>query len=69
MAFRTDDSQTACVFHVLGQLDIGTTTGHVGSDRNRTLLTRQGHDLGLFLVQLSVQYIVLDLTHRKHTAQ
>ena len=60
MAFRTDDSQTACVFHVLGQLDIGTTTCHVGSDGYGAVATSLRNDMGLALVVLSIEDLVCD---------
>jgi len=69
VTFRTDDGQTAGCFHFLRQLDVGTTTGHVGGDRHRTALTGSRHDFGFFLVQLRVQDIMFDLTHGKHTTQ
>ena len=34
MAFCTDDGKTACLLNLLGELDVGTTTCHVGSDGN-----------------------------------
>ena len=50
VTFRTDDSQTACCLYFSRQLDVGTTTGHVGCDSYRSALTCQGNDLGFFLV-------------------
>src|ERR1041384_1090846 len=42
----------------LVELDVGAAAGHVGRDRERALLTRARHDLGLALVILRVQHLV-----------
>ena len=65
----SDNRQTSGFTHGRRELDIGSTTGHVGSDRDRTCLSGLCHDLGLALVQLGVQYIVFNLTQSQHTAQ
>jgi hypothetical protein len=44
----------------LVEFDVGAATGHVGGDRDRPLLPRPGHDLGLPLVVLGVQHLVLE---------
>ena len=82
MALGTDDSQTTGCLYLRRKLNIGTTTGHVGGNGNGTLtvsaLSGQCYDVGLLLVQLSIQHLVGDtlaLTglrvhiHIKHTAQ
>ena len=69
VTFRTDDSQTTCSLHLITQLDIGTTTCHVGSNGYRTALTGLSHDVSFFLVQFGIQYIMLDLTQGKHLTQ
>ena len=73
MALGTDDGKTAGGFHLGRQLDIGTTTCHVGGDGHDTLavngLTGLGNDVGLLLVQLSVQHVVGDVAQVKHAAQ
>ena len=62
VAFGADDGQTALLLHAGSQLDIGTTTGHVGGNRDGSRLTGFGNDVSLLLVQLGIQYVVLDMT-------
>ena len=69
VTFRTDDGQTACGFYFRAQLDVGTTTCHVGSDGHCTTETGFCNNFSFFLVQLRIQYAVFDLTHGKHFAQ
>ncbi len=69
MTFCTDNRQTACCLHFRTQLDIGTTTCHVGSNGHRTALTGFRNDFGFLLVQFRIQYIVRNLTQGKHLAQ
>ena len=82
MALCTDDGQTTCSLNLRRELNIGTTTSHVGGDGNGTLsvgaLSGQCYDVGLLLVQLSVQHLVGDTlalasfriyVHIKHTTQ
>ena len=82
MTLCTDDRQSTGLFDLRRQLDIRTTTSHVGGDGHGTLtigaLTSQCHDVGLLLVQLGIQHLMGDtLTsarlrvhiHIEHTAQ
>ena len=69
MTLRTDDGKTSGLFHFGRQLDIGTTTCHVGGDRYNTCPTGLSDYLRFLLVQLGVEDIMLDLTKRQHTAQ
>ena len=69
MTLRTDDGKTTGLFHFGRQLDIGTTTCHVGGDRYNTCPTGLSDYLRLLLVQLGVEDIMLDLTQGQHTAQ
>ena len=69
MALRTDDSETSGFLHLRRQLDIGTTTRHVGCYRHNARSARFGNDLRLLLVQLGVEDIMLDLTDIEHLAQ
>ncbi|MNJ12528.1 hypothetical protein D3C77_67210 [compost metagenome] len=47
-------------FPVTAQEDVGTTTGHVGSNGQCPRTTGLGDDLGFFFVVLGVQYLVID---------
>ena len=69
MPLRTDDGQTAGFFHLRRQLDIRSTTCHVGCYRYHAGSTRLGYHLRLLLVQFRVQNIMLDLADVKHLAQ
>ena len=69
MTFRTDNSQTTRSFHFRTQLNVGTTTCHVGSNSHNTLLTSLCHNIRLSLMQFRIQYIMLNLAHSKHFAQ
>ena len=69
MALGADNGQTAGGTYGRRQLDIGTTTGHVGGDGHGSRLSGLGHDFGLALVQLGVQHVVFDFAQGEHTAQ
>ena len=69
MALRTDNCQTTRSFHFRAQLDIRTTTGHIGSDGHSSTQTGFGNDVRFFLVQLGIQHAVLNLAHSQHLAQ
>ena len=69
MTLSTNDSQTACVFHLLGELDIGTTTRHVGSNGYHTRTTRFRYDIRLVLVKFGVEDVVLDLAEGEQFAK
>ena len=69
MTFRTDNSQTSGIFHLLAQLDVGTTTGHIGSNSYSLRFTGFCNNIRFFLVQLGIQYVVPDTPQLQHTAQ
>ena len=69
MALRTDNCQTTRSFHFRAQFDIRTTTGHIGSNGNSTAQTGFSYDICFLLVQLGIQYAMLNLAHRQHLAQ
>ena len=73
MALGTDDGKTACSLNLRRELDIGTTTSHVGGDGYGTqainALTSLGYDVSLLLVQLGVQYLMRNIAHVEHLAQ
>ena len=50
VAFGADDGKTAGFAHSAFQLDIGTTTSHIGGDGDVAGFTSMGNDFGLFLV-------------------
>ncbi len=51
------------------ELDVGSAAGHVGRDRHRPRLSRSGHDLGLALVILGVEYVVRNPGPLEHARQ
>ena len=65
----TDDSQTAGCFHFRAQLDVGTTTCHVGGNGNNGALTCLCYNIRLLLVEFGVEHIVRNATHLEHTAK
>jgi len=69
VALSTDDGQTTSSLHLRRQLDISTTTSHVGGDGDGGRLTSESYDVSLFLVQLSVQHLTGDMTHVEHLLQ
>ena len=69
MTLRTDNCQTTCSFHFRAQFDIRTTTGHIGSNGYCTAQTGFSYDVCFLLVQLGIQYAMLNLAHRQHFAQ
>ena len=69
MTLRTDNGKTARGFYFRAQLDVRTTTRHVGGDGYGAAQTGFGHDVGFFLMQFRIQYVVLDFAHGQHLAQ
>ena len=73
MALGTNDGKTACCLHLWGELDISTTTCHVGGDGDSTLAVGRasclGYDLSLLLVELGIEHIVRNIAHLEHLAQ
>ena len=69
MSLSADDSETACCFHLGRELDIGTTTGHIGGNGYRTGLTRLGDDVCLLLEELCIEHIVRDMSQVEHPAE
>ena len=62
VAFRADDGQTAFLTNFRCQLDIGTTTGHVGGNGDGAFATGFCHNVSLLLVQLGVQDIMFNMS-------
>ena len=65
MALSTDDGQSACCLHLGRELDIGTTTCHVGGNGDGTQLALLladfiDVDVGIFLVALCQFLIVTE---------
>src|SRR5690606_40653379 len=69
VTLRTDDGQTSCLDNLFGKLDVGTTTGHVGSDGHLTRTTSLRNNLCLFLVKLSIQYVMFNARSEEHTSE
>ena len=62
MTLGADDGQTTCRLYFGRQLDVGTTTCHIGGDGYGRSLTGLCYNVGLTLVQLGVEHVVLDAT-------
>src|SRR5699024_7490713 len=69
MTLCTDDLQTAGFFRHIVQLDIGTTSCHVGGNGYGASLTRMGNDLRLQLMEFRVQHLMLDSLFLQHPAE
>ena len=54
MALRTDDLKAAGCSGIIIQLNIRTTSGHVGSDGHSAVHTGLSHDLRLQLMELGI---------------
>ena len=70
VALGTDDGETTGSLHLVGELDVSTTTSHVGSDGHGTQSVHAAtclcHDVCLLLVELGIQYVVRNLAHGEH---
>ena len=69
MALGSDDGQTAGGLDLIREFDICTAARHVGGDGHGAGLTGFGHDFSLALVQLGVQYLVLDVPDVEHARE
>ena len=69
MTLRTNNGKTTRLFHLGSELNIGTTTSHVGSNGNGAFAPCLRHNVSLSLVQFGVEHVVFDLTQREHSAK
>ena len=69
MALRTDNGQTSCLSGFRSQLDIRTSTCHVGGDGHGTRLTCFRHNIRFTGVLLGVQNLVIDFFQGQHAAE
>src|SRR3712207_521379 len=73
MALGTDDGQTTRSLYFVRELDVGTTTGHVGGDGHGSetvgALTCQSHDVGLFLMKFGIEDLMGDAAHLQHLGE
>ena len=69
MPFGSDDLQAAGLPGRVVQLDIGTTTCHVGRYSYRSCLSGMGDDFRLHLVELGIQYLVRNALPFQHAAE
>jgi hypothetical protein len=60
VAFGSDNHETTYLSDTLAQFDVSTTTRHVGSDGDSTLLTGISNDLRFPLVILGIQNLMFD---------
>ena len=68
MSLRTDDLKPACCPCLVIQLDIRTTSGHVGGNRDSIMNTCLCNDLCLHLMEFGIQNVMLDSTLFQHAA-
>ncbi len=69
MALRSDDGETAGLAHLRRQLDVRTSTGHVGGDGHRAGLSGLSHNLSLAGMLFRVEDLRLDAVAEEHPAQ
>ena len=63
------DPAHPALLHAGPEFDVGTASGHVGGDRDRSGTPGIGHDLGLALVLLGVQHFVLETSSLEHACE
>ena len=66
MSFRTNDCQTTCGFHFIIKLNVGTTTGHICSNRDFSFSSCFGNDFCFMLMLFRIQYAMLDIESFEH---
>ena len=73
VALGTDDGETTCSLDLGRELDVGTTTCHIGGNghgaQSIDALSGLGHNVGLTQVVLGIEHLVGYLAKGKHTAQ
>ena len=69
MALCANNGQSAGFFGLWSQFNVGTATGHVGGDGHGFGPSGLGHNVGLLLVQLGVEYLVRNLANVQGSAQ
>ena len=69
MSLGADDGQTARFPGFWRELNVGTTTGHVGGYRYGARLTGHCHDFRFPLVLLGIQHVVGNFPELQHSAQ
>ena len=67
MAFRSNDHESTLVANSFTQLDVGSSTGHIGGDGDGAWLTRSSNDLGFLHVEFCVENGVGDFLALEHT--
>ena len=68
VALRSDDLKSARRLRLVVQLYIGSSSCHIGRDRDRTMLSGQRHDLCLLLMELRVEHGMRDSLPLEHRA-
>src|SRR6056300_1985159 len=69
VAFGSYDHESAFVADSFAQLDVGSSTGHVGCNGNGARLTGSGDDLGFLHVEFRVENGVGDFLAFEHSRQ
>ena len=68
MTLCSDDLQTTGCLRLIIQLDIRTTTRHIGCNGNCPVTTCLCDDLGFFFMELGIQYIVRNALFAEESA-
>ena len=61
MSFSTKNQQSTKFLHTLTQLDIRSTTRHIGGNGYCTLLTSLCDNLSFFLMKFRIEYRMTDI--------
>ena len=69
MTLCTDDLQTACCPCIVVQLDIRTTSCHVGGNGDRAVESGVSDDRSLLLVVFGIQHVMFDAFLFEHAAE
>ena len=54
VSFCTNNRKSACSLYFIRELNVGTTTSHIRSNRHDARSTSLGYDISFLLVQLSI---------------
>jgi hypothetical protein len=60
MTLSTDDGESACCLNFIRQLDVGSSTGHIGCYGHGSRLTGMFYNLRLARMLLGVEHLMLD---------
>ena len=69
MTLCADDGETSGLLDLGGELDVGTTTCHVGGDGHGAGTACEGYYLRLLLVEFGIEHLAVNLAHVEHSLE